>query len=50
MFLGVVPMSETSSNEQDRSQVIFKAMFNGEKTYDNRTKEIQLSRRATYRD
>ena len=30
-----VPMSETSLNEQDRSQVILKAMFNGEKTYDN---------------
>jgi len=42
-----VPMSETSSNEQDRSQVILKAMFNGEKTYDNRTGEIQLSRRTT---
>jgi len=30
-----VPTSETLSNEQDRSQVILKAMFNGEKTYDN---------------
>jgi len=30
-----VPMSETSLSEQDRSQVILKAMFNGEKTYDN---------------
>jgi len=30
-----VPTSETSSNEQDRSQVVLKAMFNGEKTYDN---------------
>src|SRR5882724_192495 len=26
-----VPMSETSSNEQDRSQVVLKAMFNGER-------------------
>jgi len=30
-----IPMSETLSNEQDRSQVVLKAMFNGEKTYDN---------------
>ena len=30
-----IPMSETSSNEQDRGQVILKAMFNGEETYDN---------------
>jgi len=45
-----VPMSETSSSEQDRSQVVLKEMFNGEKTYDNRTREIQLSRRTTYRD
>ena len=36
-----VPTSETSLNEQDRSQVVLKAMFNGEKTYDNRTGEIQ---------
>src|SRR5882724_4333282 len=26
-----VPMSETSLNEQDRSQVVLKAMFNGER-------------------
>jgi len=39
-----VPTSETLSNEQDRSQVILKEMFKGEKTYDNRTGEIQLSR------
>jgi len=45
-----IPMSETSSNEQDRSQVVLKAMFNGEKTYDNQTGEIQLSRRTTYSD
>src|SRR5882724_4275314 len=32
-----VPRSETLSNEQDGSQVVLKAMFNGEKTYDNRT-------------
>jgi len=33
-----IPTSETSSNEQDRrSQVVLKAMFNGEKTYDNQT-------------
>jgi len=37
-------MSETSSNEQDRSQVVLKAMFNGDKTYDNRTEEIQRNR------
>jgi len=43
-----VPMSETSSNEQDRSQVVLRAMFNGDKTYDNRTKEIQQNRRTTY--
>jgi len=35
-----VPMSETSSSEQDRGKAIFKAMFNGEETYDNRTEEI----------
>ena len=45
-----IPMSETSSSEQDRSQVVLRAMFNGEKTYDNRTGEIQRSRRTTYRD
>jgi len=43
-------MSETSSNEQDRSQVVLKAMFNGDKTYDNRTEEIQRNRRTTYRE
>jgi len=36
-----VPMSETSLSEQDRSQVVLRAMFNGDKTYDNRTKGIQ---------
>ena len=35
-----VPTSETLSNEQDRSQVVLRAMFNGDKTYDNRTGEI----------
>ena len=30
-----IPTSETSSNEQDRSQVVLRAMFNGDKTYDN---------------
>jgi len=30
-----IPTSETSSNEQGRSQVVLKAMFNGEETYDN---------------
>ena len=30
-----VPMSETLSNEQDRSQVVLRAVFNGDKTYDN---------------
>ena len=34
-------MSETSSSEQDISQVVLRAMFNGDKTYDNQTKEIQ---------
>ena len=38
-----VPMSETSYNQQDRSQVVLRAMFNGDKTYDNQTGEIQLS-------
>ena len=46
-------MSETSLNEQDRSQVVLKAMFNGEKTYDNRTgkynsaKELLIETRTT---
>jgi len=35
------PNSETSSNEQDRSQVVSEQLFNGDKTYDNRTGEIQ---------
>ena len=30
-----VPMLETSSNEQDRSQVVLREIFNGDKTYDN---------------
>jgi len=34
-------MSETLSSEQDKSQVVLRAMFNGDKTYDNRTREIQ---------
>jgi len=45
-----VPMSETSSSEQNRSQVVLRAMFNGDKNYDNQTGEIQLSQRTTYRD
>ena len=45
-----VPTLETWSNEQDRSQVVLKEMFNGEKTYENKTGEIQLSQRTTYRD
>src|SRR5882724_7646126 len=45
-----VPTSETSSSEQDRSKAILKEMFNGEKTYDNRTEEIHRSRRTTYRE
>jgi len=45
-----VPTLETLLNEQDRSQVVLRAMFNGDKTYDNQTGEIQLSRRTTYRD
>src|SRR5882724_7009406 len=45
-----VPMSETSLSEQDRSQVVLRAMFNGDTTYDNQTGDIQLSRRTTYRD
>jgi len=36
-------MSETLSSEQDRSQVVLQAMFNGDMTYDNQTGEIQLS-------
>ena len=30
-----IPMSETSSNEQDISQVVLRTRFNGDKTYDN---------------
>jgi len=45
-----VPTSETSSSEWDKSLGFLKAMFNGDKTYDNRTEEIQLSRRTTYRN
>src|SRR5882724_2736118 len=45
-----VPTSETSSSEKDRSKAILKEMFNGEKTYDNRTEEIHRSRRTTYRE
>src|SRR5882724_9379802 len=43
-----VPMSETSLSEQDRSQVVLRAIFNGDKTYDNRTKEVQQNQRTTY--
>jgi len=32
-----IPTSETLSNEQDRSQVVLRAIFKGDKTYDNRT-------------
>src|SRR5882724_7590099 len=45
-----VPMSETLSSEQDRSQVVLRAMFNGDKTYDNRTEEIQRNQGTTYRE
>ena len=45
-----VPMLETSLSEQDKSQVVLRAMLNGDKTYDNQTKEIQLNRRTTYRE
>jgi len=45
-----IPTLETLSNEQDRSQVVLRAMFNGDKTYDNQTGEIQLRWRITYRD
>src|SRR5882724_6865224 len=45
-----VPTSETSSSEWDKSLGFLKAMFNGDKTYDNRTEEIQLSQRTTYRN
>src|SRR5882724_6910535 len=45
-----VPTSETSSSEQDTSQVVLRAIFNGDKTYDNRTEEIHRSRRTTYRE
>ena len=34
------PNVETSSSEQDRSLGVLRAMFNGDKTYDNRTEEI----------
>ena len=49
MVLMSVPTSETSSSEQDRSQVVLRAMFNGDKTYHNRT-EIQQNWRTTYRE
>src|SRR5882724_3898606 len=45
-----VPMSETSSSEQDRSQIVLRARFNGDKTYDNRTEEVHRSQRTTYRE
>src|SRR5882724_10282157 len=44
-----VPMPETLLNEQDRSQVVLKAMFNGDKTYDNQTGKIQQNGRTTYK-
>jgi len=34
-----IPTSETSSSEQDRSLEVLRAMFNGDKTYDNQTEE-----------
>jgi len=34
-YLKSVPMSETSSSEQDRSQEVLRAMFKRDKTYDN---------------
>jgi len=48
-----IPTSETSSSEQDRSQVVLRAMFNGDKTYDNQTgeynsaKELLIETRTT---
>jgi len=33
-----------------RSQVVLRAMFNGDKTYDNQTEEIHRSQRTTYRE
>ena len=36
-----VPKSETLSSEDDSSLEVLRAMFNGDKTYDNRTEEIQ---------
>src|SRR5882724_5503729 len=45
-----IPTSETSSSEQDRSQVVLRTRFNGDKTYDNRTEEIHRSWRTTYRE
>ena len=30
-----IPMSETLSSEEDRSLEVLRAMFNGDKTYDN---------------
>src|SRR5882724_7414202 len=45
-----IPTSETSSSEWDRSLGFLKAMFNGDKTYDNQTEEIHQSRRTTYRE
>jgi len=36
-----IPTSETSLSEKDRSQVVLRTRFNGDKTYDNRTKEVR---------
>src|SRR5882724_13501169 len=45
-----VPTSETLSSEQDRSLEVLRAMFNGDKTYDNQTGEIQQNWGTTYRE
>src|SRR5882724_10114117 len=42
-----VPTLETSSSEKDRSQVVLRTRFNRDKTYDNRTREIQQSQIET---
>jgi len=36
-----IPMSETSLSEQDRSLEFPRVKFQRDKTYDNRTEEIQ---------
>src|SRR5882724_766582 len=45
-----IPTLETSSSEKDRSQVVLREMFNGDKTYDNQTEEIQRNRGTAYRE